>query len=380
VQPAIMAWGGAAMLIAMLPILEVAGRVLAWGPWLFLAYTTSVVQWMAAWPWASVAISRTGGMWLLFGCAVLLAVVWLLRQSRGSARRIATWAGQRWSKAAILGVLVVVAILVWLAVLQLPDDRLHVAVLDVGQGDAILVTTPQGQQIVVDGGPSPSALLSALGKKMPFWDRSIDLLVMTHADADHVTGLVEVLGRYEVDAWLDNRAAANDTLYLECQALMDEAEMPRLVARAGQMFSLGQGIDMEVLHPPDRLMTHTRADDNNNSVVLRLSWGETSFLLTGDIEAEAEELLLRSGLPLQADVLKVAHHGSGGSSTANFLREVDPSFAAISVGAENLAGHPAQEVLERLAEESGAIVLRTDEDGTIEFITDGRQVWVRTER
>jgi competence protein ComEC len=249
----------------------------------------------------------------------------------------------------------------------------------VGQGDAILVTTPKGQQILVDGGPSPSALLSALGKKMPFWDRSIDLIVLTHSDADHITGLVEVLGRYEVDAWMDSGADGSDTLYLECQTLLDREEVPRLVARPGQRFALGQGIVLDVLHPPERLMTHTSADDNNNSVVLRLWWGEASFLLTGDIEAEAEALLLRTSRPLRADVLKVAHHGSGGSSTAEFLQAVDPAYAVISVGAENLAGHPAQEVLNRLAKESGATVLRTDEQGTIEFISDGRQVWLRTE-
>jgi competence protein ComEC len=114
-------------------------------------------------------------------------------------------------------------------------------------------------------------------------------------------------------------------------------------------------------------------------VVLRLSWGKTSFLLTGDIEAEAEALLLRSGKPLQAHVLKVAHHGSGGSSTAEFLQAVHPTFAVISVGDENLAGHPAQEVPDRLAKEPGITVLRTDERGKVEFITDGRQVWVLTE-
>jgi competence protein ComEC len=380
VQPAIMAWGGAATLVGLAPFLEPVAQILGWVPWLFLAYTTRVVQWMAAWPWASVPISRVGAAWLLFGCVLLLAGVWILRQIRVSARQVAFWAGQWWSKAVFLGVLVVVAILIWLAVLQLPDGRLHVHILDVGQGDAILVTTPSGQQILVDGGPSPSALLSALGKRMPFWDRSIDLVVMTHADADHLTGLVEVLGRYEVDAWMDNGADASDMLYRQCLTLLDREAVPHLVASAGQRFALEEGIVMDVLHPEERLMTHTRADDNNNSVVLRLSWGEASFLLTGDIEAEAEALLLRSGQPLRADVLKVAHHGSGGSSTAEFLREVDPAFAAISVGAENLAGHPAQEVLDRLAEVPGVTVLRTDEQGTIEFISDGRQLWVRTGR
>jgi competence protein ComEC len=119
---------------------------------------------------------------------------------------------------------------------------------------------------------------------------------------------------------------------------------------------------------------------NNNSLVLRLEWGEASFLLTGDIEAEAEHLLVSSGQPVSASVLKVAHHGSGGSSTPAFLAAVDPVYAVISVGAENRFGHPHQAVLDRLAEPGDVAVLRTDEQGTVEFVTDGARLWVQTER
>ena len=135
-------------------------------------------------------------------------------------------------------------------------------------------------------------------------------------------------------------------------------------------------VDVIALEP----MTGTDADDNLNSLVLRLRWGDASLLLTGDVEAAAERLLVAAGQPLDAGVLKVAHHGSGGSSTAEFLAAVDPLYAVISAGADNRFGHPQAAVLERLDQLGGVTVLRTDEVGTIEFVTDGRQMWVQTER
>jgi competence protein ComEC len=272
------------------------------------------------------------------------------------------------------------AILAWLAIAQLPDGKLHVAFLDVGQGDAALITTPHGQQILIDGGPSPSALTSALGRQMPFWDRSLDLVVMTHPDADHVTGLAEVLERYRVDGWLDNGRPDEDALYAQCMARLLEGAVTRYVVRAGDRLELGSGIVLEVLHPGSELMAATEADANNNSLVLRLVWGQASFLFTADIETEAEHLLLGAGQPLPAGVLKVAHHGSGGSSTAEFLDAVDPAYAVISVGAENRFGHPQEAVLDRLTRTGEVEILRTDEQGTVEFVTDGQRLWVRTER
>jgi competence protein ComEC len=246
----------------------------------------------------------------------------------------------------------------------------------VGQGDAILITAPAGQQVLVDGGPSPAALTSALGGEMPFWDRSLDLVIMTHADADHLTGLVEVLNRFQVGAWLDNGLAGDDALYVECQWPQQEAAgIVRQVLAAGDQLDLDRGITLEVLHPPPGGLPE--GDANANSVVLRLVWGQASFLLTGDVEMQAEAQLLRSGRPLAAQVLKVAHHGSGDSSGAEFLAAVAPRYAVISVGAENRYGHPDPAVLARLAASGEVAVIRTDQDGTVEFVTDGARLWVQ---
>jgi len=215
---------------------------------------------------------------------------------------------------------------------------------------------------------------------MPFWDRSIDLVILTHPDADHITGLPEVLDRYQVGGWLENGQGEEDVAYQLCQELLEQNGVTRHVIQAGDTVDLGRGIVLEVLHPPVRLMAGTGVDSNNNSVVVRVRWEQSSFLLTGDLESGGEELLLGSGSSLPAEVLKVAHHGSGGSSTAGFLSAVAPRLAVISVGAENTFGHPAPEVLERLASQGDVTILRTDKQGTIELVTDGRELWVRTER
>jgi competence protein ComEC len=380
VQPPIMALGGAATLVALLSFLEPLARVLAWVPWLCLAYCDAVVRWLVGWRFASLGIDRADAGWFVLGWAALLATAWAWRRRHGAGQHLRELRTGRRPTALLLGGMLVIAILAWLAVLQLPDGRLHVAFLDVGQGDAMLITTPHGQQVLIDGGPSPSALTTALGREMPFWDRSLDLVVMTHPDADHVTGLVAALDRYRVGGWLDNGLASDDAIYAECLARLEASQVTRCGVRAGDHLELGEGIALEVLHPPPEPLTGTAADDNNNSVVLRLVWEDAEFLLTGDLEAEAEHVLLASGQPLSAGVLKVAHHGSGGSSTVEFLAAVDPAYAVLSVGVDNRFGHPNPAVLERLEELGQVTVLRTDQQGTIEFVTDGQRLSVRTER
>ncbi len=377
-QPFIMTWGGVATLLGLVPWLLPIARVVAWPPWLLLTYTRTVVHWIAGWPSASIPVSRTTSFWLglgLYGCLALLAVAWRRKTWRISVASLARTAPGR----AGMGAAVLAVILLTLTIRQLPDRRLHVEFLDVGQGDAILITTPHGQQILVDGGPSPSALFSALGEAMPFWDHSIDLVISTHADRDHITGLVSLLRRYDVEAWMDNGYEGSDSLLQECIGLLAEEGIQRHLAVMGDRFDLGDGTYLDVVHPSERQAT-AGGSANTSSVVLLLQHGSSSFLLTGDIEAETEQLLVQSARELQADVLKVAHHGGAGSTTQEFLSAVDPSFAVISVGSENRNGHPAPETLERLSGSRDLLVLRTDLQGSIEFVSDGLQIWVQTQR
>jgi competence protein ComEC len=274
--------------------------------------------------------------------------------------------------------LLIVALLVWSIALTMPDDRLHVSFLDVGQGDAILIQTPDGQDILIDGGPDPRKINLELGKKLPFWDRTIDLVVCTQPQADHVTGLIEVLQRYRVKQVLEPGIPYETPIYQEWLRLIETKGIEYNIARTGQEIDLGNGIRIEVLNPPESLFEETSHDVDNNGAVLKLMWSKIGFLFTADIRAEAELELVQQRANLKSTVLKIAHHGSKTSTTSQFLAAVDPEVAVICVGADNSFGHPSPEVLERLIDRLGGdTVYRTDEDGTIEFITDGETLWVK---
>ena len=377
-QAPIMIGGGLAAIMGLVPALEGLAQILFYLPWLFLTYTSAVVRWLASWSQASLEIGHGSALGLALYYVMALTAAWLLRRPSADAgtlsvQRSTTPTATRW----LMGGSVLTLVLLGLATTQLPDGRLHVAFLDVGQGDAILITTPRGQQVLVDGGPSPSALTAALGSQMPFWDRSLDLVVMTHPDADHITGLVPVLERFQVGAWADSGRSDSDRLYEQCLTRLDAQKLQPVALTAGDRFDLGDGIRLEVLHPAADVWA---TDANDDSVVLRLTWHQASFLLTGDVATTGEQAILASGQPLDATVLKVAHHGSNGSTGAPFLAAVQPQFAVLSVGADNRYGHPAPELLQRLTEQDSLTILRTDHHGTVEFVTDGQRLWIQTER
>lgn len=289
-------------------------------------------------------------------------------------------AWSRFPKKWLIPPLLIIAILVWLVTLTMPDDKLHVSFLDVGQGDGILIQTPSHQNILIDGGPDPQSINLELSKKLPFWDRTIDLMISTQPQADHITGLVEVLQRYKVKQVLEPEIPYDSFIYREWLRLIEEKGIEHNIARAGQEIDLGQGIKIEVLNPPAELLQGTSHDVDNNGVVIKLSWGKVSFLFTADIREEAEFELIGQRANLRSTVLKVAHHGSKTSTSPQFLAVVDPGVAVISVGANNPFGHPGPEVVERLIDRLGEEkVYRTDEDGAIEFITDGEKLWVKSE-
>ena len=246
-----------------------------------------------------------------------------------------------------------------------------------GQGDAILIEGPEGNRVLVDGGPSGEAIASALGRHLPFYDRRIDLVVLTHPQADHLGGLPEVLERYDIGGVLATRFAAESVLYRAWTAALAESRLPSATAMRGQWVDLGDGARLTVLNPSTATVLEDANSLNDASVVLRLTMGDASILLTGDISEEAEAALIRQGTDLRATVLKVPHHGSRTSSSAQFLSRVDSLIDVISVGAQNRYGHPTAETLDRL---QGDEVLRTDENGDVTVSTDGEGIWVETQR
>ena len=205
----------------------------------------------------------------------------------------------------------------------------------------------------------------------------MDMVVLTHPDADHLTGLIPTLERYDVRAVVVRPGPWESDLVAEWERALAAEGATVVWGEAGVRMELSDGVAVEILHPGAELVEGIEADSNNNSLVLRLTYGDVAFLLPGDIEAEVERALARSGVYLQSTVLKVAHHGSKSSSTEAFLKAVRPQVAVIMVGDGNRSGHPSQEVLERLA---GRLVYRTDENGTVSISSDGHRLWIETER
>jgi len=380
-----------AALVAFVGLLvSLAAQILGWLAWLFLSYLIFVVQGFDALPHSSLEVT-TISTWHVWGYYVILAGViaslnhrkqladFFSRLTSGIKKLTEGIPKPRhgFSMKWLILPFLVVAILVWSVALSMPDDKLHVNFLDVGQGDAILIQTPNGQDILIDGGPDPQIINLELSKKLSFWDRTIDLIVCTQPHADHVTGLVDVLQRYKVRQVLEAEVSYNSSIYQEWCNVVEDKGIEYGIARAGQEIDLGSGIKLEVLNPPEILFDGTSDDVDNNGLVLRLSWGLVSFLFTADIREEAEFELIGQRANLKSTVLKVAHHGSETSTTSQFLAAVDPEVAVISVGADNPFGHPSPEVVERLIDRLGEDnIYRTDEDGTVEFITDGERLWV----
>lgn len=262
------------------------------------------------------------------------------------------------------------AAVIWSAVFYLESrQNLLVTFFDVGQGDAILVESA-GHQILIDGGPG-DRILSKLGKEMPFWDRDIDLLILTHPHADHLDGLLEVLKRYEVKMVLETGVEHSIPEYQEWREALKSKNAEVVTARFGQRVNIGPGAFLDILSPRKHYAGRTVKNLHEVNIVSRLVYGETSILLMGDAERSLEyRLLLEEPYLVDSDILKVGHHGSKTSSSDDFLKAVSPEVTIIQVGRKNRYGHPAQEVLDRLAA-VGARILRNDLDGDIKIESDG---------
>ena len=377
-----------------------AGQVVGWVAWIPLEYVIRLVNLFSRIPGSIFSVPGFSGLlvWAYYGAFATIvlmppggaAAVW-----RNFRRLVVSWRdvhAPEWLTTVKLRlpvgaylvatlVLAVLAAVLWYRVATDSDGKLHVHFMDVGQGDSTLIVTPEGRQVLIDGGPQGMGITRALGDRMPFGDRDLDIVVLTHPDEDHFGGLTEVLNRYHVDEVLEGSAVFQNPLYLGWQKALNEEEVRRVAVFDGMTTELGGGVRLEVLNPSLQPLRGTGSDLNNNSVVLRLVYGEVSFLLAADIEAEAEERLIREGLDIQSSVLKVAHHGSRTSTTPRFLSAVNPVAAVISAGADNPYGHPHSEVTSRLEVMFGEDrTYPTAERGRIEFVTDGARLWVRTDR
>jgi competence protein ComEC len=378
VQPLILLWGSVALLAGLVGLTGIA-QALLWVPWLGLTWTLTAVRWVAGLPGAGLPVASFGGGALALSYAAILAARWPARVVavvRGLPVQTRRNGPALLARPVTLGLLAVVAGLGILAAVSLPDGRLHVVFLDVGQGDAILIQTPSGRQALIDGGESALVLANELGAVMPFWDRTLDLVALTHADADHMDAQIDLPRRLAIDAALTTAATLASPDAADWRDAMLAGGAPVLPLAAGAWVDLGDDVRLAVLNPDPA--DYVGPDpDNENSLVVRLEYGAFRALLTGDAGLPSEAAWLAANAPLASTVLKVGHHGSKTSTGPDFVAAVQPQLAVIQVGAENRYGHPTAETLANLATTT---VLRTDRHGRIHLSTDGSRYWVETER
>jgi competence protein ComEC len=364
------------------------GQFIGWLVWVPSSYLIELVEaapkWTLQTDWA--------GNWLVFVWYLALGTLLLLLRP-GSLERLWSQVRDRAGELTrnpmeptktlpiIMGAvfMTAAAIALWWQVGTGGDGDLHVHFFDVGQGDSALIVTPEGRQVLVDGGPAPGSAIGALSDAMPKGDRSLDLVVMTHLDADHSRGLIDVLDQYKVEAVLAGAESPSASMYAQWQAAVERNQVDVVSVHQGYSLDLGSGVIAEVLNP--RSGSPIGESPNNSALVLRLTYGSVSFLLTADIESETESFLESRSAGIESTVLKVAHHGSKTSSTAGFIDAVDPAVAVISVGGNNSFGHPNAEVVGSLMRQiGGENIYRTDRHGDVEFVTDGVELWVDTQR
>ena len=398
VVPVAMAAGGVALgagVLAEVGAPEALAAVLAFPGWMSLTIMVAIARIAADMPYASATLDPPSNIVAALGSVgAVAAVEWRRRRPRTATRRApphepTTMPGRkraaharptRWARPTRLALIALASSIVLAAavVVERPSGRPMVTVLDVGQGDAILVEGSRGGRLLIDGGPDPDRLLVELDRRIPPWDRRLDAVVLSHPHEDHVAGLAMLLERYRVGRTFEPGMLGPGPGYAAWAAELAGRPTPGGLLAAGDRLSVDD-IVLEVLWPMPGSVPREPPDTgtgiNNVSIVLLGSVAGHRFLLTGDVEEEVDpELLARLG---HVDLLKIAHHGSRTASTDAFLDAVDPTVAVASAGTGNPYGHPSPATLSRI-EARGARVLRTDRDGSVSVTFEATAITIRS--
>lgn len=268
------------------------------------------------------------------------------------------------------------------------DNKLHVVFCDVGQGDAIFIRTPKGLDILIDGGPDNS-VLSCLSNHMPFWDRTIEIVALTHPHADHLVGLIGVLKRYKVDLFITEKLENKTESFREFARIVQNKKINNRYVFAGDKLRIKDGVVLQVLSPSKEFLQRTSPSGvigesgEFASLVLFLSYGQFDTFLTGDSQvlelAEALQTASQGEALQEIEVFQVPHHGSKTGLNQELVDQINPKLAVISVGKNNKYGHPHKEVME-LLNGSKVKILRTDQNAEVEIVSDGKNWGVRQKR
>ncbi len=275
----------------------------------------------------------------------------------------------------VLSILLMGAFIFYLSLKQEGEfGFLKVVYLDIGQGDAIYIEAPNKKQVLIDTGPSP-ATLAKLSKVMPFADRSLDLVILTHRDQDHIGGASLLFETYEIDNILMTDQSSETSLSLELDRKIERSNLNKIIAHRGQRFILDadRKIYLDILFPNQSI---SNLESNETSIVSKLSYGQKSFLFVGDSTIYNESLIIwnEQEQTINSDILLLGHHGSKTSSSLFWLEKVSPDLAIISAGKNNRFGHPAEEILDRLSK-SKTPKLITFEEGNITLLSDGQNIF-----
>ncbi len=259
-----------------------------------------------------------------------------------------------------------------------PDGQLHLVVCDVGQGDSILIQSPSGHNMLIDGGPD-SKVVDCLSQNMPFWQRHLDAMLMTHPQADHMTGFVDAIGSMKVDNFLATGLTNDTDIYRSLISKIASKGIKTTQMSKGQVIDFGDGAKVQILWPESSSIANWQAngirDLNDSSISVKLSYQDFCAILTGDLPATMETKLETGNCP----ILKAGHHGSKTASSDTFLSMVGPKEVIISVGYRNRYGHPSPETLDKL-KKLNVRIWRTDQNGSVKILTDGKSYRVESQK
>jgi competence protein ComEC len=259
------------------------------------------------------------------------------------------------------------------------DNKLHIVFCDVGQGDAIFIRTPERKNILVDGGPD-NEVLSCLADNLPFWDKRLDMIVLSHPHLDHFMGLYFVIDRYYVTSFVTEKLSNNIQSFRELEKKVMVKKIAQKNVFAGDRFKIEEDLVLKIVSPSDSFLKRTSPNGligesgEFASLILKLSYKDFDLLLTGDAQSDGVLESAEAG-DGSVEVLQVPHHGSATGLNKEIVEKLSPKLAVISVGARNRYGHPNKKILEIL-DEARAKVLRTDEEGDVEIVSDGKVFWV----
>ena len=333
----------------------------AWTTWMTIAYYGIVGSIVLSWPWAT-------------NLAKWITPVWTTKINQLSLAKPTS----SYAPLALATSLFIAGALTWGATLTKLDPKPYLSVqfLETTFGESILIETPNGNRMLIDGAGSNTQIADTLLGLIPLTDRNIDVVMLTHSDADHVGGLPEVLNRFRTGAIIHSGLPASSEAFSSWINAIEYHDNVN-IARSGSVIALDEGVYLEIISAGCFDTLGPCTDDNDASIVSRLRFGEVSFLLTGDIEKTTEAILVATHPNLRATVLKAPHHGSITSSTEAFLNAVEPAAIVVALGSENRFGHPHPDVMSRLNRAVGEEhVFRTDQLGTLEFRSDGERLWM----